>query len=297
LSCTIASELEALGHTPHVYEWEVKGSDDIYAWMEARHDAADHVLCVVSDEYLKAPFSTLERNAALWQAASKRPGFVLLIAVKPCRLPTLVDHLRRCELFGIPEAAARLRFRDFMAKPAPLDAIAFPGKVAAVSNIPIRVPEHFMGRDAEAQRRTAGSSLPVTFEVGNAMELRFEDGTFDGWRTERMLMHVPEPIRALSEMVRVTKTGGRVSVFDFDWDTVVIDSPHRETTRRIVSSFSDSMRSGWIGRQLRRMFLDRGMIEVAVVPLQIFIGFEFLCLLIGGHLTRAQQADTLDPPT
>jgi len=147
---------------------------------------------------------------------------------------------------------------------------------------------------AEARRRTVGLGLPVAFEVGNAMELRFEDGTFDGCRTERMLMHVPDPARAFSEMVRVTKTGGRVCVFDFDWDTFVIDSPHRETTRRIVSSFSDSMRSGWIGRQLRRMFVDRGMIEVVVVPHQIFIGFEGLGLLIGGHLTRAERAGTLD---
>jgi hypothetical protein len=143
----IAKELEALSHTSHVYEWEVKGGDDIYAWMEARHDAADHVLCVVSDEYLKAPYSTLERNAALWQAAKKRPGFVLLVAVKSCSLPTLSDHMRRCQLFGIPEDAARLRFREFMAKPAATEAIAFPGKVFAVTNIPIRVPEHFLGRD------------------------------------------------------------------------------------------------------------------------------------------------------
>jgi hypothetical protein len=68
----IAKELEGLGHAAHIHEWEIKGGDDIYAWMEARHDAADHVLCVVSDDYLKAPYSTLERNAALWQAASKR---------------------------------------------------------------------------------------------------------------------------------------------------------------------------------------------------------------------------------
>jgi hypothetical protein len=59
-------------------------------------------------------------------------------------------------------------------------------------------------------------------------------------------------------------------------------------------SFSDSMRSGWIGRQLRRMFLDKDMIEVAVVPHPVFIGFEFLGLLIGGHLTRAQRAGTLE---
>src|ERR1700687_713381 len=43
--------------------------------MQQRHETADDVLYVISDEYLKAPYSTLERNAALWQAASRRgPG-------------------------------------------------------------------------------------------------------------------------------------------------------------------------------------------------------------------------------
>jgi hypothetical protein len=112
----IAKELRALDHTPHIHEWEIKGGDNIYAWMEAHHDTADHVLCVVSDDYLKAPYSTLERNAALWQAASKRPGFVLLVVVKPCRLPTLSDHMRRCVLYDVPEEAARLRFREFIEK-------------------------------------------------------------------------------------------------------------------------------------------------------------------------------------
>jgi tetratricopeptide (TPR) repeat protein len=143
----IAKALESLGHTPHVHDWEISAGADIYSWMETRHDAADHVLCVVSDEYLRAPFSTLERNAALWQAAKDRPGFVLLVAVKPCRLPTLSDHLRRCELFGIPEEAARVRLREFMTARAAPDAVVFPGRASAVSNIPIRVPEHFIGRD------------------------------------------------------------------------------------------------------------------------------------------------------
>ena len=154
----IAKELGALGHVPHVWEWEIKGGDDIYAWMERRHDAADRVLCVVSDEYLKAPYSTLERNAALWQAAAKRPGFVLLVVVKPCRLPTLSDHIRRCELFGMPEDTARLRLRDFLAAPVRPDAAAFPGRVVAVSNVPVHVPEHFLGREdaLEAMRAALG---------------------------------------------------------------------------------------------------------------------------------------------
>ena len=152
----IKKELEALGHTPHVHEFEVKAGDDIYRWMEERHDAADHVLCVVSDTYLKAPYSTLERNAALWQAASKRRAFVLLVAVKPCRMPTLSDHIKRCELFGIPEETARVRFKQFMSQRETPDAVRFPGKVFAVSNISVRVPEHFMGRgDALAAIETA----------------------------------------------------------------------------------------------------------------------------------------------
>jgi hypothetical protein len=34
----IAKELELLGHTPHIHEWELGGGDDIYAWMEQRLD-------------------------------------------------------------------------------------------------------------------------------------------------------------------------------------------------------------------------------------------------------------------
>jgi hypothetical protein len=156
----IGKELEALSHTPHIHEWEIKGGDDIYAWMEARHDAADHVLCVVSDEYLKAPYSTLERNAALWQSAKNRTGFVLMVVVKPCRLPTLVDHLRRCELYGASEETARTRFREFVQARAVPQAAFFPGQVFAVANIPIRVPTHFMGREQELAAIAAALNPP-----------------------------------------------------------------------------------------------------------------------------------------
>jgi hypothetical protein len=142
----IAKELQALGHAPHVHEWEINAGDSIYAWMEAHEDAADHVLCVVSDEYLKAPYSTLERNGALWRAA-KQPGFALLVVVKPCKLPTLSDFIFHCELFGVPEEAARVRFRDFMKKRGAPSTVSFPGKAFAVSNIAFRVPEHFLDHE------------------------------------------------------------------------------------------------------------------------------------------------------
>lgn len=116
-----------------------------------------------------------------------------------------------------------------------------------------------------------------------------------GCRTERMLMHVPDPELALSEMVRVTKPSGRISVFDFDWDTFVIDSPDKTTTRAVVTAFSDGIRNGWIGRALPRLFRENGMTDVHVVGHTVFIDFEFLGLLIGGPLTAAQAEGVLDP--
>lgn len=42
----IGQELEALGHTAHIHEWEVPGGGNIPQWMEQRHHEADHILCV-----------------------------------------------------------------------------------------------------------------------------------------------------------------------------------------------------------------------------------------------------------
>jgi ubiquinone/menaquinone biosynthesis C-methylase UbiE len=160
---------------------------------------------------------------------------------------------------------------------------------------------HVVGLDVseamivEARQRAADCPYPVSFHVGDVQHLPFEDESFDACRAERTLMHVPDTTAATSEMLRVTKRGGRISIFDFDWDTHIIDSPHKETTRKITRSFADAMKNGWIGRQLPRLFRQLGMTEVTVSPHTIFIPYEFLELLIGGHLTNAQMAGLLTP--
>ncbi len=53
------------------------GLANIAAWMEERNDNADHVLCVLSKVYLTKPYSSWERQAAQWAAASKKPNFAL----------------------------------------------------------------------------------------------------------------------------------------------------------------------------------------------------------------------------
>ena len=110
-----------------------------------------------------------------------------------------------------------------------------------------------------------------------------------------MLMHVPDAEPAFAEMARVVCRGGRLSVFDFDWETQIVDSPYPETTRLITRSFCDSFKNGWIGRRLPRLFKQHGMTDVTVTPRTIIISYLFLELLLGGHLARAQQAGVVSP--
>jgi hypothetical protein len=65
--------------------------------------------------------------------------------------PVRLNDNRVITLLGAQEVvngdAARIRFREFMRKREEAATVAFPGKVFAVSNIPIRVPEHFLDHE------------------------------------------------------------------------------------------------------------------------------------------------------
>src|ERR1700730_13393662 len=145
----------------------LSGGANFVAWMEVQSDAADHMLCVVSEKYLEAPYSSWERLAAQWDAVTGRPNLVLPVFVEPCKPPRLFAPLKRCDLHGITEDDARARLAAFLAPPAmPFPggaraanpaparpaAVAFSGARAALSNIPVRVPLHFLGRTMRWRR-------------------------------------------------------------------------------------------------------------------------------------------------
>jgi len=123
----IGHELRDLGHVTHVHDWEVSGGENIMAWMEQRHDAADHVLCVVSTSYLAAAYSALERQAAQWATVKGRSRFALPVFVEPCEAPTLFAPLKRCDLHGIDEDEAKARLKTFLETAQVTPRGRFPG--------------------------------------------------------------------------------------------------------------------------------------------------------------------------
>lgn len=106
-------------------------------------------------------------------------------------------------------------------------------------------------------------------------------------------MHVPNPRQALFEMARVLRPGGRMAVQDFDWESQFCDSPHKDITRNIALSFCDGMKDGWIGRRLPRYFDEIGMTDVSVSFHTITVSYDFLQLLVGGHVARAVSTGVL----
>jgi len=148
---------------------------------------------------------------------------------------------------------------------------------------------------AEARRRALELAFPIRFARGDVQALPFEDGSFDACRAARVLEHLPNAELAVAEMVRVTRHNGRILVFDFDWDTLLIDHPDKQTTRTIVLSYADSIRNGWIGRQLPRLFKEQHLDVRSFDPVQVFVHYALAELFLGSHLTRLQANMILSP--
>ncbi len=146
---------------------------------------------------------------------------------------------------------------------------------------------------AEARRRVKELNFPITFEVGEAQALPFSDGTFDVCRAARLLEHLTDAGRGLAEMARVTRPGGRIVVFDIDWDTLIIDHPDKKTTRTIALSYSDSIRNGWIGRQLPRLFKEQHLEVRSIDPVQVFPHYALAEVFLRSHLAVLQTKGTL----
>jgi ubiquinone/menaquinone biosynthesis C-methylase UbiE len=148
---------------------------------------------------------------------------------------------------------------------------------------------------AEARRRAEDRRVPASFDVGDVAALAFADDTFDVCRAARLLEHLDDPRDAVAEMVRVTRRHGRIVVFDFDWDTLVIDHPDKATTRTVVLTYSDSIRNGWVGRQLPRLLREQHLSVLSFDPLHVVVHLALAELFLGSHLVALQEGGVLRP--
>lgn len=135
----------------------------------------------------------------------------------------------------------------------------------------------------QADRAAANANVGPGVEHvhADAYALPFEPGEFDSCRSERLFEHLCHPEQALSEMVRVTKPGGSVVVVDSDWGSGSIDSLHPDIERRVIRILAQRLNNPYSGRQLYRLFRQRGLGDLVV---------EGFCLTILSHPLFRQLA-------
>jgi ubiquinone/menaquinone biosynthesis C-methylase UbiE len=125
----------------------------------------------------------------------------------------------------------------------------------------------FMGI-AQGYAARDGLAGLIRWCAGQAEALPFGDASFDGALAARLLLHVADPAAVLSELARVVRPGGRLVVMDWDFDTVAIDHPDRELTRRLLHWRCDHYGgNNWSGRQLWRLMAAAGLSNLRAVPI------------------------------
>jgi ubiquinone/menaquinone biosynthesis C-methylase UbiE len=109
----------------------------------------------------------------------------------------------------------------------------------------------------------------VTFEVGDAYALPFEDDSFDVVHAHQVLQHLTDPVAALREMKRVAKPGGLVAVRDSDYSAMTWYPPSAGLDEWNALYHEVTQANGAeadAGRRLLSWVRDAGFDPAGIVP-------------------------------
>lgn len=124
-----------------------------------------------------------------------------------------------------------------------------------------------------AHRHHAALAPRLEFREGDAFALDLPDGSFDCVACRHMLQTVPEPERAIGELIRVTRPGGRLHLLVEDYGMI-----HAFPTRGDLDAFWDRAMAGFaknmhvdpqIGRRAWHELRIRGIQALSVNYLTI----------------------------
>ncbi|MFI6074501.1 methyltransferase domain-containing protein [Actinoplanes sp. NPDC051343] len=119
---------------------------------------------------------------------------------------------------------------------------------------------------AVARQRHDGSN--VDYRTGDVCALDLAADSFDGVWCERVLQHVDDAERGISELVRITRPGGRICLIDTDWGSLAFDGVPPGLARQVMELMHGRLtpKQYDMGRTLRRRLVARGLTQVTATP-------------------------------
>lgn len=116
----------------------------------------------------------------------------------------------------------------------------------------------------DAARSSWDAACPARFAVGDAQALDVPSGSFDAARGERVLQWLSDPQAAVTELARVLRPGGRLSLIDTDWGSLRLDvgaDDLADAVRRTMGV--ERARPSRVGRRLPDLARAAGFRDIA----------------------------------
>ncbi|MFN3231022.1 MAG: methyltransferase domain-containing protein [Alphaproteobacteria bacterium] len=134
------------------------------------------------------------------------------------------------------------------------DMAASVGKTGACYGIDVSAPMITMTQDRCADMPWA------RFEVADATDLPFDDGTIDAATSTQVYEYVEDMPLALKELFRVLKPGGRAAILDTDYDSLVLHTEHPDRMARVMTAWDDHFVHRSLPQVLSPLLRDAGFV-------------------------------------
>jgi ubiquinone/menaquinone biosynthesis C-methylase UbiE len=123
---------------------------------------------------------------------------------------------------------------------------------------------------AKAEEKIRNNNISnVKFQVADVLDLPFNDESFDHIFVCFVLEHLDEPVKALTSLKRVLKTGGSITVIEGDHDSAYYH-PRSSAAQATIQCLIDVQAlmggNSLIGRELYPLLVTAGFENVSVSP-------------------------------
>lgn len=145
---------------------------------------------------------------------------------------------------------------------------------------------------AEARGKAAAHGMAVRFEEADAEQLPFAPGSFDLVVSRHVLWTLPHPEAAIDEWIRVLRPGGRLAIWDSQFDPAVLDNPAQNA--RASSEYAGlgdrlPFLGGRAQGEIEALFRAHGLVEVQGDPVHDLVAAQAQRMVEEGMESRVRR--------